>query len=81
MLDNSEQSRQDLMRLARQSSMTTKTLITTQQAISRAPYLETNDSIRFQDCLNREFRLPFSFFDNWQVWNCVQCRLLHLLTQ
>ncbi|KAK5089656.1 hypothetical protein LTR70_006535 [Exophiala xenobiotica] len=68
MLDNSEQSRQDLMRLARQSSMTTKTLITTQQAISRAPYLETNDSIHFQDCLNREFRLPFSFFDNWQTF-------------
>lgn len=71
MLDISKQSRQDLVGLARQSSMTTKALFTTRQTLSRALYLEASDSINFQDCLNGNFQLPFSFFDSWQVRTCT----------
>lgn len=71
MLDISKQSRQDLVGLARESFMTTEAPFTTRQTLSRAPYLEASDSINFQDCLNRNFLLPFSFVDSWQVRTCT----------
>ncbi|KAK5948994.1 hypothetical protein OHC33_009915 [Knufia fluminis] len=70
-VDHSKQTQQNLAQLARHSSIATKALVSAQQALARTPVLDTNDSINFEDCLNRQFKLPFSFFDNWQTFESL----------